>query len=601
MRTASMDDEDLIPLSMFSETSFSPLMLSKKRLFISQGELMKLIADYERATSIELVSTVNENYKDSLRVADEIRGIAEKALTTKAPFSADYLKFKKDLERVVSNTSRMQAELDQISQAREDVKLIEMIIDICECVSGGLEHDTLADMEILASEHERAHVVVQATESLQAEGLRQGTSLLKDSLNLIRDELARLKNGFVHKLLHLLDSSCDDIEKVYEIYKALVRLQSAHKFSHFLKSRFLSTLRCPSSANVPQFLENVEREFLDPSSLFSQIVCKVDPKLFEEVLMQCVVAEVSAHGVALFVPTSTNLDEFRANFLACKRFMERFSAHVGFLDKFKASIYFNIKIKRIVDSVPSCTIDQIFQYISNDLFSDDFLIDKSLIPRAFRIMIDILGQIRSVVPDSIDDLLVRACLLLGMVNDHLVHMRETLIRPVGRYVRLELLHRLVDNEVQLFKVSINKMVNKIITEASIPIVQTLESVKQISSLYRVASRGLPSRHSVYVELASKSMSGPLEKFRIVENVEFRSTLISEFSKKCLDTYSGLVTDLLTKERSRSNNSVELEKITCQLYLDMKKLGESLEPTLPMSNLISETRKVYMKNFPNSEE
>lgn len=403
---STLNEDDFLPLSMFASPDFSPLELSKKRQLISQAEIMKVIADYERATSTELVTLVNENYKDFLQVSNDIKAVADRVAALKEPLPAKYVKFKAEMDVILGNSSKIQAELSFLDQTLADNRLVEEIVDICLCVYAGVvEKDEIEfeEISILSTEFERAHVLVEAAEAVRAEGLWKGTPGLHESLNVIREELAVIRNEFVSKLLQILEKTLSSshgkiVPNIKTIEQALSKLHSKSKFSHFVKALFFSGL---SMAGLPvnAFLAAVDKEYLSSGCLYQQLVAGVDESLLNSLLVHAVVTEISAHGPAVFVPTSGSLGEFRNSFVACSNFFDRFSNDrpyiAEFLGKFKTSIYFNMSTKPVIDTVAVGDVGGTISTISERLFSPEILIDKKLIPRAVQLMVDLLEKLRT--------------------------------------------------------------------------------------------------------------------------------------------------------------------------------------------------------------
>ena len=609
MTMRTLNEDELLPLSMFASPDFSPLELSKKRQLISQAEILKLIADYERATSTELVTLVNENYKDFLQVSNDIKAVADRVASLKEPLPAKYVKFKADMEVILGKSSKIQEELSFLDQTRADNRLLDEIVDICLCVYAGVvgkEEFEFEEIPILSTEFERGHVLVEAAEAVQAEGLWKGTPALQESLHVIREELAVIKNEFVSKLLQILEKTLSSshgniVPNIKTIELALKKLQSQSKFSNSLKSRFFSEL---SLAGLPvySFLAAVEKEYLISGCLYQQLVAGVDESLLNTLLVHSVVTEISAHGPAVFVPTSGSLGEFRKTFVACSNFFDRFSNDrpyiAEFLGKFKTSIYFNMATKPIIDTVSVGDVGGTISTILDRLFSPEILIDKKLIPRAVQLMVDLLEKLRTNA--SVKGL--ARISKLGKLFDSIPSLESVVELPVDK------LSQLLAVETQLVAHTMHALISAVVSEVSNPIITTLESVKQVSALYRVASRGLPNRHSVYVELAMKSVAAFSEQLAGVpaSDREWLERAIGEkISFACSEAFASQVSDLMVRERQRPSTSTtspsELDKISCQLYLDMAKVDESLltgRRSEKFKNVMIEFKKCYAKFSPS---
>jgi hypothetical protein len=114
-------------------------------------------------------------------------------------------------------------------------------------------------------------------------------------------------------------------------------------------------------------------------------------------------------------------------------------------------------------------------------------------------------------------------------------------------------------------------------------------VKQVSALYRVAAnRGMPTRHSVYVDLAVKPLQSFREKSTVGGNLKFTAIIESLTVEKVLKSYMKSVSELMTKERARGGKE-ELTKICAQIVLDLQRTSELLSPhiTAEFSKYINE--------------
>ena len=601
-------DDDLLPLSAFASPDFSPLELAKKRLLISQGEMMKLISDYERATSIELVCLVNENYNDFLKVSSDVTAVADKVSQLVQPAPPKYSRYRTDINSVLTNSRRVLAELSSLEEAQSDITLLNEILDVAELAESGLKSDRLDidDLDILSSEYERVYAMVEATEAVLAAGVRRGSGFLRDSMPSVREELAKIQDSFVAKLSVELDRivsskshiSDDQIAHTSSIQRALVKLKSGGKFSNLLKAAYLSEIKLKS--NLQTFYAEIDSKFLNPESPFYRIVSGTSPDLWVELLLRTVITEVTAQGsLAVFVPTGAKLEEFYTNYSSSKEFVAKILSlgHMShsppawvseFLGKFKTSIYFNLKARQFTEGVQN-TSDQVVNVIVNDLFAATVVIEDSMIPKAARVMVEILERIRTAEDDS--HLTVRMTRLRRMIDSVLPHLADAVMSQVSKlttkHIPSELVGDLIKTQSDLFGISIGTMLHAMAAEVSGPIVQTLESVKQVSTLYRVASRGIPVRHSVYVELAMKPIAAFLASIGAVSTLteDDRSWVVrsvgGRIADTCLSAFAGFVAELLSKEKARAKPSTpsptsppsELDKITCQLYFDCGKLIE----------------------------
>ena len=79
----------------------------------------------------------------------------------------------------------------------------------------------------------------------------------------------------------------------------------------------------------------------------------------------------------------------------------------------------------------------------------------------------------------------------------------------------------------------------------------------------------------------------------------------KISFACSEAFASQVSDLMVRERQRPSTSTtspsELDKISCQLYLDMAKVDESLltgRRSEKFKNVMSEFKKCYAKFSPS---
>ena len=554
MTTQLIDDDDLLPLSTFASEGFSAMDLAKKRLLISQGELSKLLSDYERATSIELVSLVNDNYHDFLQVSNEIREVATKSATLKEHVSPAYVKAKQEIDSMVARSSRMQAELQGLQDTRFDIVLLDSLVE-------ALEVADLADLSILAAEHERVHSQIEATEAVLAEGLRRGSVTIRESLPIVREELARIKSEIVLKLVALIDQVVRDPDprELREMYRALERLQSESKLLHVLRSRYSSQIAMKGS--VIDFLREIESFLMSKSSEFFRVASALpDLDLWTSILAPCVIQEAASKGgLALFVPTTDTLSVFYENISACRIFFAQFPTSppiVEFLAKFKTSIFVGLYVKRVTDDAADPSV--VLSRIAAELLKPELLVDGSGVEKVLQLVLTQIQRLRD-TGGSAD--------AVGTISRQL---REWLSEYPEIVERIDALMKI---QAEMVTRATEARAETEVSHIAAPILQAMEAVKQIPALYRVASRGAPTRHSVYVDLAIKSLTAATS--------DVKPDTLERVVNRCVVVYATNVTDLLTKEKSRpSAKPGESEKIQAQIRIDCTKLMEYLSASFP---------------------
>ena len=547
-------DDDLLPLSSFAVGSFSALDLAKKRLLISQGEMSKLIADYERATSIELVSLVNDHYKEFLEVSRDVREIADRFIGLKDPTPQKYLLAKREVDSLVYKATKLQDETHSLTDARADIEFLDRTVSILQSIEAGIlmDNSSLIDYHILADEYERLHANIEAMDAALAEGLRRGSNIVRETLPVLREEIARVRSEFATRLLKLLEFG----GAVDEIYSCLLRIQAEQKLVQYLRSQYASRITY-SGGEVSDFLARVRTDFLSPSAPFAVLAKALEPHVdvTKEVISAAVIHELTTKApMSVFVPTGTSLNAFHRNYLAVRSF-PRMSSE--FLSKFKLSIYVGLHVKRVTDLLNPVLSDprKVVETIQAELIQESVIIDGSCTARVVQFVLSIFAQLR----DQKDDLSKTELMIESLIPS----IRESFARFVPDSIAVPLFAI----ELKLFANARDRMTEKLVTDASAPIIQTLESVKQISALYRVASRGAPTRHSVYVDLAIKALPK-------VEESEPKA-VAHRIVAKCVDAYITNVRELMEKEKNKGK-PIESEKIQTQIRLDCAKLEEYLK-------------------------
>jgi len=576
-RRESVDD-DLLPLSTFSSSDFTALDLAKKRLLITQGDMTKLINDYERATSIELVSLVNENYKAFLKASNDVRSVADKIISLRGSVPNRYQLAKKEVDSFVHRSVRMQEELHLIQTTRTDVAFLDGWAFTIQSLEKAIDMDgcTLMDMDIVSQEYERLHAEIEAMESVIAEGLRKGSPLLRDQLGTIRGELARIRAEEVHKLLTILETlmksrSASDFGL---IHACLSRLQASPRLVHVLRTNLETSISYAHGDDVAGYLEEVKSSVFSAQSLWMQIsdvLAPVGVDVSVEVLYPVISSEIlSKAPMNVFIPTASNLSSFYGNFSACNEFF----SNSGFLDvitKFKTSIYILLHMKRISELLSLSDPIRTLSVLESELFNrnDVLLDDPTVHSKTSLFVFDLIARFRTTgLEMSWEDQVRR----FDQVIDTLIPG----IRKNSFFATHASMARVFDIENQLFAHARDRLLDSAVQEIASPIIQTLESVKQISALYRVASRGHPTRHSVYIDLAIKGLSQWTIDKTSATGKRVSALAVARICRAFVYT----VQEMLVKERSRAGKPGEFEKISAQIDLDMLKLYDFLRSEFP---------------------
>ena len=564
-RRESVDD-DLLPLSTFSSVNFSALDLAKKRLLISQGEMSKLINDYERATSIELVSLVNENYKAFLQASNDVRSVSDRIIALRGSVPPKYQLAKKEVDSFVHRSARMQEELQVIQVTRGDISFLDSwvttILSLEKAIN--VEGCALKDMDIVSLEYERLHAEIEAMESVLAEGLRRGSPLLREQLGTVREELARVRADAVHQLLVMLESCMKSrsAAEIGQIQTCLTRFQAGPRLTQFLRSKLETSIAYSHGEDVAGYLSDVNSSLFSPSSFWmhlSDVLAPLGVGVMHKILYPVISSEISSKApMNVFVPTTSNLSIFSANFSACKEF---FSATRDFdiVTKFKTSIFISLHLKRVSELLasadPSRTLDVLHAELLN---REDVILDDPTVKSKIALFVfDLLARFRTLGSElAWQDQVTRF--------DQII---ESLIPGLEKndFFSTPSMQRVFEIEKLLFLSARDQLLDSAVQEAAAPIIQTLESVKQISALYRVASRGHPTRHSVYIDLAIKG------------STQWRDSLdkrvASLAANRVASSFNSSVKDMLAREKSRAGKPGEVEKISAQINLDVKKLSE----------------------------
>ena len=605
-------DDDLLPLSGFSGNAFNAVDLAKKRLLISQGDMSKLISDYERATSIELVSLVNENYGAFLKVSNDIGSISDRLGALKDHPPHKYMAAIKEVSELVRKTHALKGEAELLQDTREDVVLLDGLIGLCRGIEVGFSQKEVGveELSILAREYERVHALTEATEAVLAEGKRRGSPLLRESIStVIREEQKKLKTELVSRLLSEAEKCVESFPQLLLVHDSLCRLNVKSKFITFLKRFFF--LNNSKSQVVSEYISEVRRRYMERDSKFFKIASFFSPKLdlWREVFLPVVIETLSSRShLSIFVPTASNLDEFEETYNLLKMFFSDFSKILSssnsgdqlvtsFMGKFKVSIYFNLRVKALLETERAESIGDTIE----KLFSGKILIDrKILFGKSVQVMLDILARSRtSAEQDATTSSLGKITLLKEIFERKIIEVEIFLKEKICVE---EKVMRLVEIQKQLALLQRNKLVEAIVEETTRGPVQTLDSVKQMSALYRVVSRGFPTRPSAYVDLVLKPISAFLESLG-GDGEWFMDPIGVKVVGRIYASFTLQAKQLIKREEDKKSTILEKDKIICQLYLDGSRILDTLSKYVnveeggELENLVQDMKKVYVEHFP----
>jgi hypothetical protein len=247
--------------------------------------------------------------------------------------------------------------------------------------------------------------------------------------------------------------------------------------------------------------------------------------------------------------------------------------HADFISKFKLSIYLSLHIKRVSESVSMHMSDRsrIGQILESDLLIPTVIVDESCVGKVVQYIVSLFSQLRENTKGDWTSQLRGDDLMIDFL---IPSIRDKLSSFVAKKSALAEIFMI---EHVFFSRSKTKVIFTIVTEQSTPIIQTLDSVKQIPALYRVASRGPPTRHSVYVDLVIKALS----KLQAPEFELVRTEIVS----KCITAFGDSISDLLAKEKGKGKSG-EGEKIRAQVSLDVFKFSEFVKSNFGNVNLES---------------
>ena len=580
MRTDVVDTNPL-PMSRFSATDFSAMELSRTHLPIQRSDIVRILTDYDRSASFELIALVNENYHAFLQAATGVRTVSSSALSCNGSRTSAYARAKKEFVELIRRSTNLKDDIHETRDARKDIKFLDAIIYRVQSLETTLQRSDccLADLKLLTSEYERLHAEIEAIVSVLAEGARRPTQILQVTLNIVRDELARVRTEIIHKLIVELDRCCKTVplsknNNAASIYMCLCRLQAGSRMSQALKTILESSITFHSgSEDMASFLDDVRRKIFHSGSVWSELSNELGPiglNVDEDVIKSVIEHELLRKSpVNGFIPTTSNLSMFYRNYSACCDFFGR-KNRWEIISRFKTSIYVGLHLKRVTELVsgivndPQAVVGVVVTEILNR--KDVCIEDENACTRIIQFVFDILAKIRLDIDHQTNDWSESLKRTDLMVNSLLPILKDNFHNIP--FFSASVIDRLLAIESAIFKKLKFKSMMRVVDEASFAIIQTLESVKQVPALYRVAtSRSAPTRHSVYVDLTMKAYaawrdsagpSAPLVSSQIVH--------------KCISTYTHIVDDLL-KARAGVDN-----KTKAQIQLDARKLYEFFQST-----------------------
>ena len=580
-----------ISLATFQSTTFTPTSLLSSVQGLSNSEMLKLIGEYDHQVRLELVALVNDNCKDILEVSNVMKELSRKMVSLKEPLvlkyksSASFSGFIDLLSVTIRNSDKLKGELVELEQTKYDMREISDIMsslintDLVLSQGGDLDPDSLA---VLARELTRCYSMISALDSATAEtGVSSAT--LRDIVPKIRMEHSRIKatrlrprieNELLVCVSKLSDPSGNRQDLLQSIALLSTLVESRETFYAILRDNVIGdSIRWKQSEQFTVYLDRLDSTWMSESSLLS-ILSALDSSIFLNVLFRAFTDEIfhridRSTQVTLFVPTVGTLDAWFTNFSASESFIAKVSTPSKFVSdyrsKWKVQIYVSLSMKNFSHKILRVPF----------LDRPRLLLDESVatIPR-------LIGLGQGVLPRTVESMVELAdAVTAGVEGDKQTQFSfyKDLAGTFGQLMSFFPLsvQPVFENEVKIFRKKCDEVILSVVSEISTPMSQTYDSVKQVSALYRVASnRGLPTRHSVYVDLAMK----PLQNLRdSIADDHFKHLVESLVVSTALKSYMQSVTDLVKKEQARGGKD-EVEKIIAQIRLDLSKTRELVTPT-----------------------
>ena len=602
---------NVLPLSAFQATSFSPTSLLVHTESLSHSEMLKMMTEYEQSIRSELVALVNENCREFLEVSSVMTDLTKKLVSLKDPLvlkyksSASFADFTRQLSTTIRNSDKLKAELVELEQSKFDMHTISdvvaSLIDADQILTDGGELDP-DSLSVISREMSRCYAMLSALDSVIAE-TGVSSSLLRELVPKLRAEHSRIRSTrlaprieteLVVCLSKLSDTSNDNLTATLESVTLLSDLLgSRDKFYDLLRHNVLGdSIRWkPHQEPFCAYLERLRATWLVPSSILSKLASR-DAEIFLQVLFRSFTEELLTRTdrstqVTLFVPTSTTLDLWYQNYTESEKFLSLVgSMNVKFILEFQAKwkiqIYVSMCMKQLSQQIltspvserPRVLLEQAAMYVPR-LVS----LNQSVMPRLMELLIELFD---SLVKNLIDQDKVTLFFYYQDLAAVVPELISCFPAPI---------HTMLYNEQKIFKKKADEILLATVSEISSPMSQTYDSVKQVSALYRVASnRGLPTRHSVYVDLAVKPLQNFRDSFHSGDTnriAQFKQIVEAIVTRNVLKSYMQSVTELMAKERGRGGKD-ELGKISCQILLDLKRTKELMfSPTREFEQFIEQ--------------
>ena len=563
--TGDINDDELLPLATFSSCSFSVSDLARKRLLISQSEMLKLMSDYERAIKIELISLVNDNYQAFLQLSHDIQAITVKSSTLKETIQAKYEShagyqgLRTKFLFLISQSKQVREELGALANEKQDIAVLTSIIDLLVNTEYMLTSSDLheKDLGCIVKEFSRVSVMVEVMNVWLSEQVR--TSLiLQECMPVLLDRRLELRTKLVAHLMAVLQANLAKPEEalILEICKSLILLGAKREVISTLKAAVFATPLSPDWNNLGLTFEELREKY------FSGTLFRVAEQLglVSEVILKESLAVLSKN-VSVFVPT--DLEVFHANFLASEFFLRDRELHACVLEyraKWQLGLYLSMRVKSSVHSM---------EELENIL--PKLVLRPDLLPQLVELLVERMDGWRK--PQAITgDEYLRLTRLAQETDQMGLKIVPFTNSEVGKIFSIQA--RLISNSAEA-------LLSSIVHAVGTPISTVLDSVKQVSALYRVASaRPPPTRHSVYVDLAWKGVGEFL--LRMAQDPKLVSLVGTRLAQSVLPKYQKSCAELLVRERARGG--AEVEKIEAQLELDRLRLLELFQRDFPSTEV-----------------
>ena len=600
----------VLPLSTFQTASFSPTTLLLNTESVSHSDMLKLIHEYEQSVRSELVALVNDNCRDFLEVSSVMNELTKKLVNLKDPLvlkyksSASFADFVRQLTATIRNSDKLKAELVELEQTKFDMReisdIVESLIDTDRILTdvGELDPDSL---RVISQEMSRCFAMVSALDSVIAE-TGVSSALLRELVPKLRAEHSRIKltrlipriaNELVVCFSKLSDTTADHSTILRSISVLADLLESREKFYNLVRENILGdSIRLSPQEPFTKYLDRLRTTWMTPTSILS-VLSDRDPSIFPQVLLQSFSDELlrrtdRSTQVTLFVPTSATLDVWYNNYTESEKFISSLipmtTAKIisEYRSKWKLQIYVSLCMKQLAQQVlaspltdrPRVLLEQSAVFIPRL---------TSLGPQQIPRLIESLVELFDSLSQAVDQDKITLYFFYQEICTVFSELKSCFPKSI---------HSMLGNEEKIFRKKSDGILLATVTEIATPMSQTYDSVKQVSALYRVASnRGLPTRHSVYVDLAIKPLQTFRDSYKDERSELFGKTVESIVAQTVEKSYMQSITDLMAKEQSRGGKE-ELEKISAQILLDMKRTEELLSP-----NITSEF-KSFIAKFAN---